>query len=434
VEPPDPTVIEPLVAELRSIVGDDLVSVHPDGRRHASRDHAWMSPILRDRLDDLPIADLVVLPGTRDELAAVVGACHRARVPLTARGRGTGNYGQGIPLAAGVLLDTTRLDTIVDVGDGAVTAEAGVSFLALEAEARRHGQELAVFPTTTGSALGGFLAGGAGGVGSVEHGLLWDGAVLGVEVLPYVDDPAARWVDGPAALAHVHTYGTTGVIAAARVRLEPARTWWSLWASFPTFDAARRAGEELMRLDPVPRLISVDDPELWGLYPADRAFREGAFSLRAVVAVTTASEVESLVASHGGAVDAMREGQTSQLSGLAFDHVTLRAQRNEPSLCHVQVGGSVLVEEPERVRACLPSGRIHLDAIAHRGEPGWDGLLLSEFVDEPTLRRGMAELRELGVHVTDPHSWALESTGPIEAAAAEFDPDGLLNPGKLVRR
>lgn len=416
---------------LRSIVGDDRVLVGDDDRRAASRDHAWLSPVLRARLDQLPVADLVVVPGSRGELAAVLGECHRARVPLTVRGRGTGNYGQAIPLAGGVVIDTGRLDAVLAVEDGAIVAEAGASFLRLEAEAQRSGQELAVFPSTTNSTLGGFLCGGAGGIGSIEHGLLWDGPVLGVEVLPYVDEPVARWVDGPSALGHVHTYGTTGVVSAARVGLAPRREWVAVWASFATVAAAGAAGHELMATEPCPRLIAVDDPATWSLFPHDDAFREGRVSLRALVPAGQVDEAAGFVARHGGTVDATRSGATAQLVGLSYNHVTLRAQRTRPSICHVQVGGDVLLERTAEVCAALPGGRLHLDAYAAAGRRGWGGLLLSDFVDEATLRAGMTRLEEMGVRVIDPHTWELPATDELIAVAAVFDPDGLLNPGKL---
>ena len=124
------------------------------------------------------------------------------------------------------------------------------------------------------------------------------------------------------------------------------------------------------------------------------------------------------------------------LVSLSFNHVTLRAKRARPWICHLQVAGDALVTRCDEVRGVLPDGMLHLDARSTHGTTGFGGLLLSRFVDEPTLRAGMDELRAMGVHVVDPHTWSLAGNGDLTAtvaAAREYDHHGLLNPGKLPR-
>ncbi len=94
------------------------------------------------------------------------------------------------------------------------------------------------------------------------------------------------------------------------------------------------------------------------------------------------------------------------------------------------------VERYEQVCAAMPGGMLHLDAYSRGGTLMYGGLYLSTFVDELTLVRGMDRLRELGVEVTNPHTWLLGGHGPLDsvcAAATAHDPKGLLNPGKLPR-
>ena len=79
-------------------------SIDPAALAEKSRDHFWFSPILKSELEGLT-ADLLVTPRTQDEVLQVISACARHRVPITARGAGTGNFGQSVPLAGGVLLD-----------------------------------------------------------------------------------------------------------------------------------------------------------------------------------------------------------------------------------------------------------------------------------------------------------------------------------------
>jgi hypothetical protein len=132
---------------------------------------------------------------------------------------------------------------------------------------------------------------------------------------------------------------------------------------------------------------------------------------------------------------AVRPDGADELVGLSYNHMTLRAKRVDPSLCHVQGGGGALVDRLDEVLAVLPGSMVHLDAMSEApGEPGFGGLLLAPFPGEERLYAAMAALRSLGVNVVDPHTWALTPYPAVLAAAARFDPEGLLNPGKLDRR
>jgi FAD/FMN-containing dehydrogenase len=414
--PASPACVEELVARL----GAERVTVDPARRHQASRDHAWLSPILDAAVPDL-VADVVVTPRSDEEAAVALAVAHAHGAAVTSRGRGTGNYGQAVPLAAGIVLDTTELAGVLDVADGWVDARAGTSFVRLEAAAREVGQELAMFPSTTGSALGGFLAGGAGGTGSIENGFLWDGFVGELELLPCWDRPEPVVVAGGTAVPHLHAYGTTGVVVRARVALRPARRWVALFASFDRFDDAVEAGRQLLTLDPLPRSLSIDDGEIVGLLPPRHEMPPGRVSLRAVVDASTVPEAD---------VDPRA---VSLLVSLSYNHVTLRAKRVRPELCHLQVGGPALVERHDEVRAAIPGSMLHLDAHAPGGVLGFGGLLLSPFVDADALYAGVDRLRALDVHVLDPHTWGLPGDAAMVAAAERFDPLGLLNPGKLPR-
>ena len=123
------------------------------------------------------------------------------------------------------------------------------------------------------------------------------------------------------------------------------------------------------------------------------------------------------------------------LASSVYNHATLRAKRVDPDLCSLQVRGWALVEHGAEVRAALPGVRLHLDANAPRQHgKGYSGILLSTWVDRPTLAAGIDRLRALGVQVISPHTWVLGGHGNVERLQTVIpvvDPDGLLNPGKL---
>src|SRR5450755_961341 len=61
------------------------------------------------------VPDVVVLPGNATEVQAVMSICHRLRVPVVARGAGTGLSGGSLPIAGGVLLVLARLNRILEL-------------------------------------------------------------------------------------------------------------------------------------------------------------------------------------------------------------------------------------------------------------------------------------------------------------------------------
>ena len=69
-----------------------------------SRDFYWYSPVLKALLDD-KTAEAVAQPIATKEVVAILSTCYARKIPVTARGAGTGNYGQAIPLHGGIVLD-----------------------------------------------------------------------------------------------------------------------------------------------------------------------------------------------------------------------------------------------------------------------------------------------------------------------------------------
>ena len=81
--------------------------------RRKSRDMtAAFSPLMRQEMKD-KFADVVVRPRHKDDVLRIASAAARSRMPLIARGGGTANFGQGIPLRGGAIVDMTALDTVV---------------------------------------------------------------------------------------------------------------------------------------------------------------------------------------------------------------------------------------------------------------------------------------------------------------------------------
>src|SRR5512137_1879304 len=116
----------------------------------------------------------VALPRNEAEVVAVLKACHDARVPVVARGAGTGLSGGATPDAAGVLLSLAKLSRILAVDPEAQTAvvEPGVRNLAITEAAAAHGLYYAPDPSSQiACTIGGNVAENAGGVHCLKYGL-----------------------------------------------------------------------------------------------------------------------------------------------------------------------------------------------------------------------------------------------------------------------
>ncbi|WP_375432855.1 FAD-binding oxidoreductase [uncultured Friedmanniella sp.] len=426
------TAVDDLYAELVELLGSRGVSMDRRIREKASVDGAKMSPIIVEQLP-LGMADVVAFPTSAEQIASVVGAAVRYGVAVTPRGKGTGNYGQAIPMPGGLVLDMSRARAVVEVGDGVITAEAGAPMVTLEQAARETGQELWMYPSTAQSSIGGFLAGGSGGTGSLQHGSNSMGFVAALDVVHAVPDAALVHVEGDEAQPYLHNYGVAGIIARATVRLDPVRDWHGFYASFDTFDDLLTVLRPIGGLTPTPRLVSGDLPMLADALPADPAIPAGRASLRAILDVATLDAATALVESVGGRVEDVRPGPQPcvKISTLSYNHPIEWLQKTSPGrYFHLEVGGHALVDRIEEVHAVFEGGMLHIEA-QYDGSP--IGMLAGVYESPEQVYAGIDALRELGVGVHSPHQWHVDfEVERTRALAARTDPHGLLNPGKLV--
>ena len=422
--------IESLEHELRTILGDKGVSVEYAARERASIDGSRMSPVISEQLP-LGFADLVAYPADAEQIAATIGAAVRHGVPITPRGKGTGNYGQGIPMSGGLVLDMSRARAITEVGDGFITAEAGATMISLELAANKAGQQILMYPSTAQSSLGGFISGGSGGTGSIKHGMLHHGFVQALDVVHATPDASLVHVEGEDAAPFIHNYGTAGIIARATVALEPLQEWHGFFASFDTFEQALSVIRPFADLEPTPRLVSADLATLANALPDDPGIPADRASLRAILDVASIEAATALVEAAGGRVDDIREGaQTSmKISMMSYNHPVEWLQKSDPNkYFHVEVSGDALVDRIDEVHQVYKGAMLHIEA--QKGRP--IGMLVGEYQSAEDVWAGFDRLTALGVGYHNPHQWFVdyEPERTFETAKTT-DPGNLLNPGKL---
>ncbi|QNG21556.1 FAD-binding oxidoreductase [Rhodococcus triatomae] len=426
-----PSDVDALIDDLVRILGPRGVGTQPRTLARASRDGSGMSPILTAQ-HPLGRPDVVCFPTTVEQVPAVVRAAVRHGVPITTRGKGTGNYGQVIPRFGGLVMDMTSLRRIVEVTDRTVTAEAGTRMIALEQAAWEHGRQLWMYPSTVQSTLGGFLSGGSAGTGSIVHGRNHMGFVESLDVVFAHADAEIVHVSGPDAQPLVHTYGVAGIVVRATVRVEPLQPWRSVYASFRSHHEAFPAAWELRNLDPMPRLCSADTATVSATLPPDEAIPRGRSSLRGIFDATTVDTVAAVVEAGGGRVEAVREGLpgTVRLSTLSYNHPTWWLQKAVPDrYFHMEVQGDALVHRLSAVENVYEGGMLHLEV----GYQSMAGMLNGVYRGPEDVFAGVPKLEKLGVRVHSPHqSYVDLDADRIKALAGQTDPQGLLNPGRWI--
>src|SRR6476620_2286255 len=244
------------------LIGDVPVTTDMQRVRLRLRDYCWYSPVLNKQLHGKS-ADIVATPRNEADVIRVAAACAKLRIPLTPRGAATGNYGQAVPLEGGVLLDLTNMTRIEWQKPGLIRCEPGLKMNDLDAATRPNGYELRMHPSTKRLAtIGGFVAGGSGGIGSVNYGGLREpGNILAARVVTLEETPRVIELRTDAAQKVNRAYGTTGIITALEMPLAPAWPWIDVIVTFDDFFEAMRFGYDVALADGVVKKLLT--PMVW---------------------------------------------------------------------------------------------------------------------------------------------------------------------------
>ncbi|ALX47569.1 FAD-binding oxidoreductase [Lentibacillus amyloliquefaciens] len=261
--------LEMFKSELENVVGQDNVVTTSETRKELSVDYTWLTHMWREREQEMPLPYFVVRPLTTEETSKVVRICNTYKVPVVARGGGSGSAGGASTLLGGIVLDLTRMDKIIEIDEKSLvlTAEAGIYGGVLEEELNKKGYMLAHYPSSVDIAtLGGYLAARGSGVMSTKYGKAED-MVLSLEiVLPdgtIINTlPVPNHAAGPGLLdLFVGSEGTLGVITKVSIRIDPlpeARVFRAF--KFPTIHDGIEAGRQIMTSRLKPAVIRLYDP------------------------------------------------------------------------------------------------------------------------------------------------------------------------------
>lgn len=435
-------------AAFLAALGDIPVIVDPDIVRRRSRDMTGsFSPLMKD--DAMThVADVIVRPRDKGDVLRIAAAAARSRMPLVMRGGASANFGQGIPLQGGAMVDMTALDQVLWTRDQRVRAQAGARLMAIDEATRPTGWELRMHSSTKKVAtIGGFVGGGHAGVGSCTYGILRDrGNILGLEVVSVEDNPRTVQLTGDAVNRVHHAYGSNGIITEVEMPLAPAWAWREQLVLFPEFMTSVKFAHALATSDGiVKKLISVIGEPIWQKMKSLRP--HGLAGQHLVIAMIAAPVVESfqaLVREFGGTITSdAAEGQGPYripVYEFAWGHTRMHVNREHPDI----VSNVGLYLDPDLVGAIERSHRrfkdlcgMHFEVKRFDGQLSFQGSPFFHFTDDRQLADIMRGMADDGAMVANNHTFLVKEGGmkSVDHGDAAFkramDPYDLMNPGKL---
>ncbi len=409
-----------------------------------SLDYYYFSPILTSKLQN-KTADLIVLPNNEQEVLTIAKICVKYQIPLTIRGAGTGNYGQSIPLNGGIILDTSKMNQILELKAGFARVQPGVKMANFDKKARQIGWELRMIPSTYKVAtIGGFIGGGSGGIGSITYGQLRDrGNLNSVRVVTLENEPRIIELRGDETQKINHAYGTNGIITALEIPLAPAHNWLELIVVFDDFITALKFGQKLSDSDGIiKKLVSIYADPIPQYFTALKSFLPNNKSCALIIiSEYDLFAFKELVKEFNGDISYYKNSDESlkgiSLIEFSWNHTTLHARNIDANITYLQTFFFTLEKVEEMYHKFGDEVMIHIEFLRVEGKAIPAGLQLIRFTTENRLNEIIKYHEENGAFIANPHTYILEDGGrkEIDFQQLEFkqkiDPFGLLNQGKM---
>jgi len=417
---------------------------------------------------------LVVLPGTRDEVVAVVRTLARLRVPFVPRGAGTGLSGGALAAPDAVLLVLTRLNRILEIDprNRRAVVEPGVVNVRLSAAAAPHGLHYAPDPSSqTACTIGGNVAENAGGPHCLKYGtttqhiLALEVVLADGSVVSFGSPGGETW--GPDLVGlFVGSEGNFGVATRITVRLTPApRAVRTLLADFSSLRNAGAAVSAVISSGVVPAALemmdrscinAVEDSVYAAGYPRDAAAVLLAELDGAVPAAVDADAraVATLLTEHGArtvrsAADPAERERLWQGRKKAFG--AMGRLSRDLVVQDAVVPRSILPDVLERISGIATRYGLVVSNVFHAGDGNLHPNISFDATDAALKARVeiasaeiMAACIAAGGTITGEHGVGLDKVrymplvfdgdalAAMHAVRRVFDPDERVNPGKVV--
>ena len=414
--------------------------------------------------------DAVVFPTTHQQVVALVRACRTHHVPLTARGRGTNTTGASVPLGGGVVASFEHMNRVlrIDPDNRLAVVEPGLLNGDLQAALAPYGLCWAPDPTSAPyCTVAGNIACNAGGPRAVKYGATRDNVLALRAVAGTGEDfrcgkPTTKGATGYD-LTHllIGSEGTLAIVTEATLKLTPlASAKRTLRATYVDVAAAAKAVARIMAQPVTPCALEFLDDQCLLLA---RAQGGDAIPLAGAMLIIEVDGEPDTLASAVDAVSRAARGDgliELRVATNADEVATLWAARKalSPTLRTIspnKINEDVVVpvsRVPELVattRELAAKYALPIVCFGHVGNGNLHVNLLPR--DDAELARAHACLGEIfdlvirldgtlsgehgiGIAKRDfmPRALDANALALMGRIKAQFDPDGILNPGKLL--
>ena len=454
-----------VIAKLKEIVGDENVLVDPDK----------VEPYGADAVKEKFPPEAVVFPETAEQISAILKLANEKLFPVTARGGGVGYTGGAVPIDGGIVIGTDRMNKIIeiDVDNLFVRCQPGITTYDLQQAVAKLGLLFPPDPASyKESYIGGNIAENAGGMRTPKYGVTKH-SVLGLEVVTatgeiiYTGGKTVKNVVGFDLTGLIcGSEGMLGIITEATLRLLPMPEATStVRASFKTMEEACKVLTKFTPEGLLPMAMEVVDRNCIGAIEENFAFglspEAGAIL---IVAVDGSSEevartsvmIERILGENGG-FDILRS-KSKEEEDMLWD--VRRAI--SPSLMKygtLKINEDVVVPRskvPELVARVEEIAKRHGIFVANFGHAG-DGNIHVNFICDRDNPEEIARAREcvketfalsveLGGSISGEHGIGYVKAAYLDMAIDPntlavmksiknvFDPNGILNPGKMFNQ
>ena len=456
-----------LLDELRQLLGSDGVLSDPSERLSYGYDNS--------RRQALP--DAVALPSNREQVQRIVQLCRRDKIAITARGRGTNTTGASVPIAGGLVVSFERMARLLAIrpGDRVAVVEPGLLNGDLQIALREHGLFWPPDPTSAPyCSIGGNLACNAGGPRAVKYGATRDNvlaitAVTGTGELVQFGAATSKGATGyDLSRLLIGSEGTLALIVEATLKLTPlAPERRALRALYRDVDSAAAAVARLMAQPVTPSMLEFMDGECVRLarehmsMNGDCTDLPAAGALLMIEADGDAATLPSAMASleHAARGDGCLE-VTAAADEVERERLWAARKALSPALRTIAAGKinedvvvpvSRLPELVAHVQGIATALTLKIVCFGHAGNGNLHVNLLYDPADadasvraNEALARVFSAVIALGGQLSGEHGIGLAKRGFMtQALGAEtlkamraikqaFDPDGILNPGKVL--
>lgn len=189
-------------------------------RKLYGHDVAAIPNLIKPLLGDTT-PEAIVQPASEAELVEIVRWASREQVPLTPRGKASSGYGGAIPVKKGLVVDFYQMKDVlaIDEDQQTVSVQPGITWEQLDHQLAYHNLTLRLYPTSyPSSSVGGWLAQGGAGIGSYEYGYFRENVISARVVLPSGE---VREFAGPDLELVADAEGITGLISQVTLRVQP---------------------------------------------------------------------------------------------------------------------------------------------------------------------------------------------------------------------